>query len=382
MVDPPGAGTRLSAAGLRVALAVEDAWQAALVGLLGLLGRHRVTVLPFVGHGSPDRVHVRARVVLGSRALPAPQAEPCRRPGPAGGTAAVSVADAAQLARPLPHRRAAALPVTVEHPGGGRTTTRGRPGGLRRRGARRGRPALRAGSELTLTVSWRGHTAEVLARSSWSPGQPVRAGQRRGRHGDRDRGDPRAGVAPADPAHRGHRAGAAARRRRALPRAGRGPAAAGPSSTCPPARGTCTTCWREFIALRGFPRGPLLLTDWGPGRAGFLRVAAEEHKRALIRQVLEDHPGLGVVLVGDTGQLDPEIYAAVAAEAPDRVRRSTCGGPPASAPPALPRWRLAARVTATGGADAGRRRQRAASPSTRGRARAARPADMTAVEAR
>ena len=62
-------------------LAVEDALQAVLVALLGLLGRHRVTVLPFVGHGSPDRVHVRARVVLGSGALPEPESEPVPPPG-------------------------------------------------------------------------------------------------------------------------------------------------------------------------------------------------------------------------------------------------------------------------------------------------------------
>lgn len=78
------------------------------------------------------------------------------------------------------------------------------------------------------------------------------------------------------------------------------------------------TCWPG--SSRCAARGPLLLTDWGPGRAGFFRIGAEAHKRTLIRQLLADHPGVGVVLVGDTGQLDPEIYAAVAAEAPDRVR--------------------------------------------------------------
>jgi phosphatidate phosphatase APP1 len=49
-------------------------------------------------------------------------------------------------------------------------------------------------------------------------------------------------------------------------------------------------------------------------------VPTEEHKLTLIRSLLADHPALRVVLIGDTGQLDPEIYATVAQEAPDRVR--------------------------------------------------------------
>ncbi|WP_181783025.1 App1 family protein [Pseudonocardia pini] len=76
----------------------------------------------------------------------------------------------------------------------------------------------------------------------------------------------------------------------------------------------------EFIALRAFPLGPLLLTDWGPGHGNLFRIGAHEHKTGLITRILDEHPGLGLVLVGDTGQLDPEIYAAVAEAQPDRIR--------------------------------------------------------------
>jgi phosphatidate phosphatase APP1 len=75
----------------------------------------------------------------------------------------------------------------------------------------------------------------------------------------------------------------------------------------------------RFLELRGFPAGPLLLTDWGPSRTNLLRVPTQEHKLTLIRALLAQHPALRVVLVGDTGQLDPEIYATVAQEAPERV---------------------------------------------------------------
>jgi phosphatidate phosphatase APP1 len=76
----------------------------------------------------------------------------------------------------------------------------------------------------------------------------------------------------------------------------------------------------RFLVLRGFPAGPMLLTDWGPSRTNLFRITAEQHKLTLIRSLLAEHPGLRVVLVGDTGQLDPEIYATVAMESPARVR--------------------------------------------------------------
>jgi phosphatidate phosphatase APP1 len=76
----------------------------------------------------------------------------------------------------------------------------------------------------------------------------------------------------------------------------------------------------EFIALRGFPLGPLLLTDWGPGRGNLFRIGAREHKLGLIGRILAEHPGMALILVGDTGQLDPEIYAAAVREHPGRIR--------------------------------------------------------------
>ncbi|HEV7653452.1 MAG TPA: phosphatase domain-containing protein [Mycobacteriales bacterium] len=91
----------------------------------------------------------------------------------------------------------------------------------------------------------------------------------------------------------------------------------------------------RFLVLRGFPAGPLLLTDWGPSRTNLFRLSPEQHKLTMIRALLEQHPGLGVVLIGDTGEQDPEIYATVAQESPDRVRavyvRRTAGMPAARA---------------------------------------------------
>ena len=75
----------------------------------------------------------------------------------------------------------------------------------------------------------------------------------------------------------------------------------------------------DFLHRHDFPRGPLFLTDWGPGRSGLLRIGASAHKLAALRRIAEDLPRPRLVLLGDSGQADAEIYAAFAAEHPGRV---------------------------------------------------------------
>jgi len=74
-----------------------------------------------------------------------------------------------------------------------------------------------------------------------------------------------------------------------------------------------------FLARHGFPRGPLLLTDWGPTPEGWFR-SGREHKRSQLRRLLAELPQLEWLLVGDDGQHDPELYAEAADIAPGRVR--------------------------------------------------------------
>lgn len=75
----------------------------------------------------------------------------------------------------------------------------------------------------------------------------------------------------------------------------------------------------QFVRLRGFPLGPLLLTDWGPSHTGLFRIGAQQHKPPLVRRLLTEYPGLRLILIGDSGQEDPDIYAAIARDHPDRV---------------------------------------------------------------
>jgi phosphatidate phosphatase APP1 len=361
---------RLGTVLLRVVLAVEDALQALLLLGLSVLGRRRVAVLPFVGHGTPERVHVRARVVLGGRATrevavaPAVagrgaaaaarevavsrEVAPVTREvagAPAGRSSAGPETDAGRQAgsvgvgrrwvvvgreRWAIFREAVAPFLTVEVPRA-RVVVRGPAGETVARCDRQGYLDVEVPGggltpgwhELAVTARWRGAVVTVPARVLVvGPGSPVavvsdlddtviETGITRGleflrltlltRVTDRT---PLPGAAEL------YRALAAAR--------GGSPAL--------PVFYVSTSPWNlygllsRFIALRGFPAGPLLLTDWGPSRTNLFRIGAQEHKLGLIRTILDEHPGLGVVLVGDTGQLDPEIYVAAAVEAPDRVR--------------------------------------------------------------
>jgi phosphatidate phosphatase APP1 len=75
---------------------------------------------------------------------------------------------------------------------------------------------------------------------------------------------------------------------------------------------------QEFIQLRGFPQGPMFLTDWGPTER-YLRRSGAEHKRTAIRRLIAAYPGMAFVLIGDSGQRDPLTYEEMAREFPGRV---------------------------------------------------------------
>ena len=75
----------------------------------------------------------------------------------------------------------------------------------------------------------------------------------------------------------------------------------------------------RFIGHHGFPRGPMLLTDWGPTNSGWFR-SGPAHKRAQLRRIARELPHIRWVLVGDTGQKDPVLYREFAERHPELVR--------------------------------------------------------------
>jgi phosphatidate phosphatase APP1 len=75
----------------------------------------------------------------------------------------------------------------------------------------------------------------------------------------------------------------------------------------------------EFMAYNGLPPGPLRLTDYGLDREKLVKQRHAEHKLAEIGRIATAYPHLPLVLIGDSGQQDPEIYLAAARAHPGRV---------------------------------------------------------------
>ena len=75
----------------------------------------------------------------------------------------------------------------------------------------------------------------------------------------------------------------------------------------------------EAFRLHGLPPGPVVLRDWGIAPEQILPTRHRHHKLAAIRQALEVWSELPFLLIGDSGQEDPEIYRQLAGDHPDRV---------------------------------------------------------------
>jgi phosphatidate phosphatase APP1 len=317
---------RLATAALRVIVAVEDAVHAGVVRLFGMLGRREITVLPFIGYGTPERVRVRGRVVLGRTS---------------GRPAAADLVDdptgrkVVRQGRWTPWRerwatfRDGVAPfLTVEIPACsvvvrgpveqkvGRTDRQGYVDVLIEAGD------LEPGwHRLDVTATWRGRSVDAmlpvlvvdplatLAVVSDLDDTVIESGITRGLEVLRL-------TLLTEVTDRTPLPGAAELYRALSVPRGEGSVPVFYLSTSP---WNLYELLTRFLVLRKFPAGPLLLTDWGPSRTNLFRVPIEEHKLTLIRSLLAHHPALRVVLIGDTGQLDPEIYATVAQEAPERV---------------------------------------------------------------
>jgi phosphatidate phosphatase APP1 len=79
---------------------------------------------------------------------------------------------------------------------------------------------------------------------------------------------------------------------------------------------------RDFLNYREIPAGPLLLKDlhvdlrniWKSGGG------SHQHKLEKINMLLELYPGMKFILIGDSGQHDPELYAEIIESHPGRIK--------------------------------------------------------------
>ena len=105
----------------------------------------------------------------------------------------------------------------------------------------------------------------------------------------------------------------------------------------------------EFFALHKIPVGPLTLRDWGITSSELVPKSHAPHKLGAIRKILGMYPHLPFILIGDSGQEDPEIYAAVMREMPGRVRAAYIRNVSETGPRADAIRALARELAATGG---------------------------------
>ena len=75
----------------------------------------------------------------------------------------------------------------------------------------------------------------------------------------------------------------------------------------------------EFLRVQGIPLGPLLLRELGM-RQVFKLTSHGNHKLEKIELILSYHPDMQFVLIGDSGEQDPEIYTEVVRRHPKQVK--------------------------------------------------------------
>ena len=69
----------------------------------------------------------------------------------------------------------------------------------------------------------------------------------------------------------------------------------------------------EFLELQGLPEGPMFLRNLG------LRMP-RDHKCVAIEALLATYPRLPFILIGDSGESDPEVYGEIVRRHPERIR--------------------------------------------------------------
>jgi phosphatidate phosphatase APP1 len=76
----------------------------------------------------------------------------------------------------------------------------------------------------------------------------------------------------------------------------------------------------HFMEIHDIPAGPLLLRDLGLSQGVLIQSSHAAHKRDQIDRLLQHYPDLNFILIGDSGQRDPEIYRQVVIDFPGRIR--------------------------------------------------------------
>jgi len=83
------------------------------------------------------------------------------------------------------------------------------------------------------------------------------------------------------------------------------------------------TVLQNFLQHHGFPEGSIQLRDFRFKDRSLMALfkSSRQYKQAHIEQILLDFPGRTFILVGDSGEVDPEIYADIALRYPHQIQQ-------------------------------------------------------------
>ncbi len=73
----------------------------------------------------------------------------------------------------------------------------------------------------------------------------------------------------------------------------------------------------EFMELKNIPKGSIILRDFGLDEEKLM--VDHNHKLNTIAQLLNTYPGLPFILIGDSGEKDPEYYRKIVQQFPSRI---------------------------------------------------------------
>ncbi len=76
----------------------------------------------------------------------------------------------------------------------------------------------------------------------------------------------------------------------------------------------------EFMEINQIPLGPLMLRDLGLTKEHFISGSHNKHKLIQVERIFEIVKDIPFILIGDSGQHDPEIYLQVVKDFPGRVK--------------------------------------------------------------
>ncbi|MFD2200211.1 App1 family protein [Shivajiella indica] len=76
----------------------------------------------------------------------------------------------------------------------------------------------------------------------------------------------------------------------------------------------------EFLDVHQIPKGPLMLRDLGLSKEQFIAGSHWKHKLKQVEKIFQIEKNLQFILIGDSGQHDPEIYLKVIKDFPGRVK--------------------------------------------------------------